>query len=206
MTAGVVGDVLEGSFPAREVSDLCHEGNAAASRNGRLRASGLSGRNQHRTMRQRQARASRLLRRPRKGGVMRRRLHEGRWDRRVAFAVAATVAATFAGATGAARAADAPQCPTSPAAAYNLQLKALTGPAGADLTISVTASPGCVLPGAFKSIQLKTFRADGSLMRTRNHIGVDAPGGVAKDIPLGSMPRRSRVVADITFETDTPAQ
>jgi hypothetical protein len=71
-------------------------------------------------------------------------------------------------------------------------LKALTGPAGADLTISVSASPGCVLPGAFKSIQLKTFRANGSLMRTRNHIGVDAPGGVAKDIPLGSMPRRSR--------------
>jgi hypothetical protein len=137
---------------------------------------------------------------------MRRRPHEGRWDRRVAFAVAATVAATFAGTTGAARAADAPQCPTSAAAAYSLQLKALTGPAGSDLTISVSASPGCALPGAFKSIQLKTFRANGSLMRTRNHIGVDAPGGVAKDIPLGSMPRRSRVVADVTFETGTPAQ
>lgn len=137
---------------------------------------------------------------------MRRRLHEGRWDRRVAFAVAAAVAATFAGAAGTARAADASQCPTSPAAAYSLQLKALTGPAGADLTISVTASPGCMLPGAFKSVQLKTFRANGSLVRTRNHIGVDAPGGVAKDIPLGSMPRRSRVVADVTFETGTPAQ
>ena len=133
-----------------------------------------------------------------------RDLQQGNWGRRTALAVAAVFAATFVGATSAARADDPAPCPNSADAPYSMQLKALTGPAGADLTVSVTATSGCALPEVFKKIQLKTFAADGSLAQTRNLTDVQAPGGVAKDIDLGDLPRNRQIEAVVLAQTGTP--
>jgi hypothetical protein len=136
---------------------------------------------------------------------MKRHRTGGRWDRKVAFAVALVFAAAFAGAPPAARADDAPQCPASSAGAYTMQLRALTGPAGADLTVTVTSKAGCALPDAFTSIRVRTFGASGALMRTQDLVGVSASHGVANEIALGRIPRHRRVVADVAFEAGAPA-
>jgi hypothetical protein len=119
------------------------------------------------------------------------------WGWRAALGVTAVFAATLAGATSAARADD-------PAPCYSMELRALTGPAGADLTVSFAATPGCALPQVLKKIQLKTFAADGTLARTRNLNDVEAPGGIAKDIDLGDVPRDRRIEADVLVQTGTP--
>ena len=94
------------------------------------------------------------------------------------FVAAASAVAAF-GATGATgRADDPPACPSSTEAAYALELRALTGPQGADLTLGVTPSPGCAAVDELKKVQLKTFDADGSAT-VKNVTDVAAPGGVA---------------------------
>lgn len=119
--------------------------------------------------------------------------------------VAAVILTTvLAGGAGAARADDADPCASSSQAPYGLQLTALTGPAGTDLTIRVTAASGCAVPEVLKKVQVKTFSADGSLARTRNLTDVEAPGGVAKDIDLGDIPRDRRLEADVLIQTGTP--
>jgi hypothetical protein len=126
---------------------------------------------------------------------MNRFLQEGSWARRAALVVAATVAATFVVAAGAARAAD-------PAPCYSMDLQALTGPAGADLTVSVGAVAGCAVPDVLKKVQLRTFSADGSHVGTSNLTDVDAPGGVAKGIRLGDVPRGWQIEADVLVQTE----
>jgi hypothetical protein len=127
------------------------------------------------------------------------------FTRKAVLAVAA-FAMTFTGATSAARADDPALCPSSTEAPYSMQLKALTGPPGADLTVSVAAAPACALPEVLKKIQLKMFAADGSLAGTRNLKDVQAPGGVAKDIDLGDVPRERRIEADVLVQTGTPSR
>jgi hypothetical protein len=137
---------------------------------------------------------------------MKRHLRQGRWGRKAALAVAAAFAATFVGATGTAHADDSAPCPSSAEGHYSMELKALTGPAGADLTVSVAATPGCAQADLLKKIQLKTFAADGSLAATRNLKDVQAPGGVAKAIDLGDVPRERRIEADVLVQTGTPSR
>lgn len=126
-----------------------------------------------------------------------------RWPR-VAAAIALACAAASVGATGA-RAADGGACPSSVDAPYSMQLQALTGPAGADLTVTVAvdAASRCALPETLKKVQLKTFAADGTLAATKNVTDVPVRGGVAT-LDLGTVPRDRRVEADVLVQTGTP--
>ena len=123
--------------------------------------------------------------------------------RTAALLVVAAIGATFAGASRAAPADAATVCPSATDDAYDMRLRALTGPAGADLRISVAATAGCARPQELKKIQLKTFAADGSLERTRNLFDVDAPGGVANAINLGDVPRDRQIEAEVLVHTGT---
>jgi hypothetical protein len=122
-----------------------------------------------------------------------------------AFAVVSAIGS--AGATQA-RADDSVECPDTVATPYTMQLQALTGPARADLTITlaVDTTTTCALPDAIKKVQLKTFEADGTLASTRNVTNVRAPGGVAKSIDLGQVPRGRRVDAHVLVQTGTPSR
>jgi hypothetical protein len=125
-----------------------------------------------------------------------------RLARTAALIVAVTFATTFVDGSRAAPSDDARVCPSS-ADAYDLRLQALTGPRGADVTVSVDAISGCALPDAIKKVQLKTFAADGSLERTRNLFDVDAQAGVTRGLDLGDVPRDRRIEADILVEART---
>jgi hypothetical protein len=118
---------------------------------------------------------------------------------RAAAVLAVVVAAIFSGTSSTARAEDPVTCVTSDSP-YSMQLQALTGPSAADLTVRVAAATGCPLPDALKKIQLKTFAADGTLARTRNLTDVAAPGGVAKAIDLGTVPRARRVDVEVLIQ------
>jgi hypothetical protein len=87
-----------------------------------------------------------------------------------------------------------------------MALQALTGPAGADLTIAVEPKPNldCAAVETLEKVQLKTFAADGSLDRTHNLTDVQATGGVAKAIDLGDVPRDRTIEADVLVQTGTP--
>lgn len=121
---------------------------------------------------------------------------------RMALALAAACAVGSLGAS-AARAEDSTGCASS-AQPYSMQLKALTGPAGADVTASLTAdvASGCVLPDVLKKIQVKTFAADGTVATTRNITDEPAPGGIV-NIELGEVPRDRRIEADVLVRTGT---
>ena len=88
-------------------------------------------------------------------------------------------------------------------APYAMELSALTGPQGADITLVVAAAPGYGAVKALKKVQLKTFAADGSLTDVRNLKDVSAPGGVA-NIELGQLERGRRVEADAHIQTGAP--
>ena len=88
-------------------------------------------------------------------------------------------------------------------APYAMELSALTGPQGADITLVVAAAPGYGAVKALKKVQLKTFAADGSLTDVRNLTDVSAPGGVA-NIELGQIERGRRVEADAHIQTGAP--
>jgi hypothetical protein len=135
---------------------------------------------------------------------MRRDLQPGTARPRAALAITGILTAAFAGATGAARADNSDPCPSSTQAPYTMKLKALTGPNGADLTLGISAAAGCAVPEVLKKVQLKTFGADGSQTGTRNLPDVAAPGGVAKDIDLGNVPRGRKIEADVLIQTGTP--
>jgi hypothetical protein len=137
---------------------------------------------------------------------MKRHRQPSNWRRATALVTAAALATIFAGAGRAAPADEPALCPSSIEDPYDLRLTALTGPAGADLTVSVTDAGRCALPDTIKKIQLKTFDADGSLARTRNLLDVNAPDGVAKDIDLGDVPRNRRVEADVLVENGSPSR
>jgi hypothetical protein len=121
---------------------------------------------------------------------------------RMALALAAACAAGSLGAS-AARAEDSTNC-TSSTEPYSMQLQALTGPAGADVTVSLAAdtSSGCALPEVLKKIQVKTFAADGTVASTRNLTDEPAPNGVVK-LDLGQVPRDRRIEADVLLRTGT---
>ena len=120
-----------------------------------------------------------------------------------ALVVAAAFATTFAGTSRAAPADDARVCPSSTDDAYGMQLRALTGPDGADLTVKVNAASGCAVPHALKKVQLKTFAEDGKLDSARNLFDVNAPSGVAEAIALGRIPRDRRIEVDILVDGGT---
>jgi hypothetical protein len=95
---------------------------------------------------------------------------------------------------------------TTPAAAeqspgcYGLALRALTGPAGADLTLEVRSlADGCTRPDVLKKVQVKTFDADGKLADVRNLKDIPAPEGSA-NVDLGSLPRGRRLEADVLVQ------
>jgi hypothetical protein len=137
---------------------------------------------------------------------MNRYAKKWRRGRRAIPAAIAVLAATFVGATGAARADNSAPCSSSTEAPYSMQLTALTGRAGADVAVTVAATGGCALPATLKKVQLKTFDADGSLVQTRNLTDVDAPGGKTGGLDLGDVPRDRRIDADVLVQTGTPAR
>ena len=128
-----------------------------------------------------------------------------RLSRRCGAAAAIVVAlATALAASGGTAVAGGPaSCPSSTEDAYAMSLLALTGPAGADLTITVTAKEGCGPVESIKKVQMKTFGSDGALVQTRNVKDVAAPGGVA-NLDLGNVPRDRRVEADVLIQTGAP--
>jgi hypothetical protein len=123
-----------------------------------------------------------------------------------AFAAVAALGAALFAVTGAARADSSDPCSSSTDSPYSMQLKALTGPAGADLTVSVGAASGCAVPEVLKKIQIKIYADGGSLASTRNLTEVAAPGGTAGGLELGDVPRARRIEADVLVQTGTPAR
>jgi hypothetical protein len=123
---------------------------------------------------------------------------------RAACAVAVACTAASVGAAGA-RGADGAACPSSVETPYTMQLRALTGPAGADLTVTVRVDPAtqCAPVAVLKKVQLKTFAADGTVAATRNLSDRPAPGG-ATTLDLGTVPRDRRVEADVLVQTGNP--
>jgi hypothetical protein len=120
------------------------------------------------------------------------------------MSVALMVAATLTAATGAARADNSTPCSNATDAPYSMRLRALTGPPGADLTVSIAATQACAVPETLLKVQLKTFAADGSLVGTRNLTDVAAPGGTTGAIDLGDVPRDRRIEADVLLQADAP--
>ncbi len=88
---------------------------------------------------------------------------------------------------------------------YVLKLSALTGPQGADLTLELVAVEGYPAVNAFKSVQLKTYTADGKLDDVRKLANVRAPGGVA-NVDLGRLARDRRVEADVLVQSTPEPQ
>ena len=131
-------------------------------------------------------------------------LHRRARVRTTACALAAACAAAVG--ASAARAEDEPGCPSSTDAPYRMQLRALTGPAGADLTIAIdTDVAGCAIPAELKKVQLKTYSSDGSLDTTRNLTDVAARGGVAS-VDLGQVPRNRKVEASVLVQANGTAR
>jgi hypothetical protein len=131
---------------------------------------------------------------------MERRKRQLRRALRCAYVLAIVCAAASAGASWA-RAEGGLRCENE-GAPYEARLTALTGPDGADLTVSVTVDAGssCLRPHTLEKVQVKTFDADGQLAHERTISDVPAPGGVA-NIDLGSFPRDRRVEAQVHVKT-----
>jgi hypothetical protein len=120
---------------------------------------------------------------------------------RLALALAVACAAGSLGAS-AARADDPGGCVSVTQSPYTMKLRALTGPEGADLTLSlaVDQASGCVLPDVLKKVQVKTFAPDGTVATTRNLSDEPAPDGVV-NVDLGQVPRDRRIEADVLVRT-----
>jgi hypothetical protein len=137
---------------------------------------------------------------------MHRQFVSPRLGRAARLVFAAACAASALGAAGApARAEKPPSCPSSTDAPYSMELRALTGPQGADITLAVAAAPGCGAVDTLKKVQLKTFAADGSVDDVRNLTDVAAPDGVA-DIELGQLERDRRIEAEVLIQTGAPSR
>jgi hypothetical protein len=91
--------------------------------------------------------------------------------------------------------------------AYQVSLRSLTGPAGADLTVRVKRAPesGCAIPDALKKVQVKIFALDGTLVSTKNADDVSAAGGTT-DLPLGKVAREQRVTTDVLVQNADEAR
>src|SRR5436190_14122183 len=89
--------------------------------------------------------------------------------------------------------------------AYQVSLRSLTGPAGADLTMHVKRAPesGCAIPDALKKVQVKIFALDGTLVSTKNLDDVAADGGTT-ELRLGKVAREQRVTTTSSSRTQTP--
>jgi hypothetical protein len=125
-------------------------------------------------------------------------------SRAVRLVFAAVLAAATVGATGTtARAEKLESCASSTDTPYRMQLSALTGPAGADLTVTVESDPGCAAVETLKKVQIKTFAADDSVDDVRNVEDLAAPNGVAL-IELGDVERNRRIEVDVLVQTGTP--
>jgi Glycosyl hydrolase catalytic core len=91
------------------------------------------------------------------------------------------------------------QCP---AAAYGLSLQALTGPAGADLTIRVASTtPECLPPERLGEVDVTIYTLRGRVQRTLARTDVAAPGGTAT-LHIGKAARRQRVAARVVAAPD----
>ena len=89
---------------------------------------------------------------------MKRNHPHGRWLRAACAVAVVCATASVVGATRA-RATAGAACPNSVATPYSMQLKAFTGPGGADLTVAVAVDPAsqCAVPDVLENVQLKTF-------------------------------------------------
>jgi hypothetical protein len=83
---------------------------------------------------------------------------------------------------------------------YSLALTALTGPRGADLALTVEASPDAAAVEAFKKVQLKIFGATDVLPDVRNLKDVALDNGTV-DVQLGQIPRDRRIEVDVLVQT-----
>jgi hypothetical protein len=85
--------------------------------------------------------------------------------------------------------------------AYQVSLRSLTGPAGADLTVRVKRAPesGCAIPDALKMVQVKIFALDGTLLSTKNLDDVTASDGTT-DLRLGKVARQQRVATEVLVQ------
>jgi hypothetical protein len=105
------------------------------------------------------------------------------------------------GGTAATAQADEPQ-PASTAAPYTMELTALIGAKGVDLTIEVVAAGGLEPVQTLKKVQLKTYAADGTVADVMNLKDVAAPEGIAT-LRLGKLARGRKITADVLVK---PAQ
>jgi hypothetical protein len=113
----------------------------------------------------------------------------------------ATLAVVLALHAAAASSATLPCPPPGGDPAYQVSLRSLTGPVGADLTVHVKRAPesGCAIPDALKKIQVKIFALDGTLLSTKNLDDVAATDG-ATDLRLGKVAREQRVTTDVLVQ------
>lgn len=125
------------------------------------------------------------------------------WRRTVRVFAGLCAAATVGATSTAAHAEKLASCADPSDTPYRMNLTALTGPAGADLTIAVERAPDCAAVEALKKVHLKIFAEDGSLDDVRNLTDVAAPAGIA-NVELGEVERNRRIEADVLVQTGTP--
>jgi hypothetical protein len=107
--------------------------------------------------------------------------------------------------TGAAARADDATPSGDPPPPYGLTMRALTGPKGADVTLTVKHAAGQTAVAMLKEIQLKVFTPDGKLDDVRNLRDVPAAHGV-RTFALGEVERGRRVEAQILVQPDERGQ
>ena len=119
----------------------------------------------------------------------------------VAVAVAAAVLAPQ---SSVARAGNAPAChPPEGQPAFALSTRALTGPDGGALTITVEAvAAGCIVPETFKQVHLQAHPLRERMGKELHQMlsNVPAPGGSAT-IDVGPLERGQQVAIDVFVET-----
>ena len=101
-----------------------------------------------------------------------------------------------------ARGDDGNDCRSATKSPYAITTRALTGPADTELTLRLTAAPGCAAATAVKHLQIKTYDENGNLADVLNLKDVPAPNGVAtvNARPPGAWAahRRARTGADVS--------
>ena len=88
---------------------------------------------------------------------------------------------------------------------YSMTLRALTGPQGADLLVTMQAAPDAVPLETLKKVQVKIFDAVGEVAAVRNLKDVALEKG-AVDIDLGHVPRERRIEAEVLVQTGPEPQ
>jgi hypothetical protein len=87
-----------------------------------------------------------------------------------------------------------------PPACFTLATRALTGPAGGDVSLAISPLRAeCVVPSSLKRVRLKTFGLDGKVTGVRNLTGVPITAGHAT-IGLGQLARGQRVEVDVLID------